>query len=61
MSRKQGPKQRPKRRRHKLLVLAIAVPLVVLALTSAGGAVYFGLSCDLSSLRPVRQADSSLV
>jgi penicillin-binding protein 1A len=65
VSRKQGPKQRPKqrpkRRRRKLLILAIAVPLVVLALTAAGGAVYFGSSCDLSSLRPVRQADSSLV
>jgi penicillin-binding protein 1A len=34
---------------------------VLLALTAAGGAVYFGSSCDLSSLRPVRQADSSLV
>jgi penicillin-binding protein 1A len=39
----------------------VAIPLAVLALTAAGGAVYFGSSCDLSSLRPVRQADSSLV
>ena len=43
------------------MVLAIVVPLALLALTAAGGAVYFGSSCDLSSLRPVRQADSSLV
>jgi penicillin-binding protein 1A len=34
---------------------------VVLAATAAGGAVYFGSSCDLSTLRPVRQADNSLV
>jgi penicillin-binding protein 1A len=34
---------------------------VVLAATAAGGAVYFGSSCDLSALRPVRQADNSLV
>jgi penicillin-binding protein 1A len=54
-------KQRPRRRRRALVVLAIAVPLVVLAATAAGGAVYFGSSCDLSTLRPVRQADSSLV
>ena len=33
----------------------------MLALTAAGGAVYFGSSCDLSALQPVRQADSSLV
>jgi penicillin-binding protein 1A len=33
----------------------------LLALTAAGGAVYFGSSCDLSALQPVRQADSSLV
>ena len=33
----------------------------MLAATAAGGAVYFGSSCDLSTLRPVRQADSSLV
>ena len=44
-----------------LVVLAITVPFAVLALTAAGGAVYFSSSCDLSSLRPVRQADSSLV
>jgi penicillin-binding protein 1A len=43
------------------VVLAIAAPLAVLAVTAAGGAVYFGSSCDLSALRPVRQADSSLV
>ena len=59
MSRK--PKQKPKRRRRTLAVLAIATPLALLALTAAGGAVYFGSSCDLSALRPVRQADSSLV
>ena len=61
MSRKQKPKRRPKRRRRVLLVLAVAVPLGLLALTAAGGAVYFGSSCDLGSLRPVREADSSLV
>ena len=63
MSRKRRPrpKQRPRRRRRTLVVLAIAVPLAVLAATAAGGAVYFGSSCDLSALRPVRQADSSLV
>jgi penicillin-binding protein 1A len=33
----------------------------LLALTAAGGAVYFGSSCDLTALQPVRQADSSLV
>ena len=54
-------KQKPKRRRGGLLVLAIAVPLALLALTAAGGAVYFGSSCDLSTLQPVRQAESSLV
>jgi penicillin-binding protein 1A len=54
-------KQKPKRRRRTLLVLAIAVPLALLALTAAGGAVYFGSSCDLSTLHPVRQAQSSLV
>jgi penicillin-binding protein 1A len=43
------------------VVLAIGVPLALLALTAAGGAVYFGSSCDLSALHPVRQADSSLV
>ncbi len=59
--RRPKPKQRPRRRRRTLVVLAIAVPLAVLAATTAGGAVYFGSSCDLSALRPVRQADSSLV
>jgi penicillin-binding protein 1A len=43
------------------VVLAITALLVVLAATAAGGAVYFGSSCDLSSLRPVHQANSSLV
>jgi penicillin-binding protein 1A len=63
VSAKRKPKRRPKsrRRRRTLLVLAVAVPLAVLAATAAGGAVYFGSSCDLSALRPVRQADSSLV
>ena len=67
MSRKQRPKpgpkrkSKPRRRRRLLLVLAIAVPLALLALTAAGGAVYLGSSCDLSSLRPVQQGDSSLV
>lgn len=61
MSRKRKPKQRPRRSRRTLVVLAIVIPLVVLAVTAAGGAVYFGSSCDLSALRPVRQADSSLV
>jgi penicillin-binding protein 1A len=51
----------PKRRRRGLLVLAIALPLALLALTAAGGAVYFGSSCDLGALHPVRQAQSSLV
>jgi penicillin-binding protein 1A len=60
--RKAKPKRRVRRRRRRLLVvLAIALPLALLALTAAGGAVYFGSSCDLSVLRPVRQADSSLV
>ena len=59
--RKPKPKQRPRRRRRLLVVLAIGVPLALLALTAAGGAVYFGSSCDLSALRSVRQADSSLV
>ena len=59
--RKAKPKQRPRRRRRLLLILAVAVPLVVLAATAAGGAVYFSSSCDLSTLRPVRQADNSLV
>ena len=53
--------RKPKRRRRTLVVLAIATPLALLALTAAGGAVYFGSSCDLSALRPVRQANSSLV
>jgi penicillin-binding protein 1A len=61
VSPKRRPKPKPKRRRRVLVVLAIAIPLALLALTAAGGAVYFGSSCDLSSLRPVRQADSSLV
>jgi penicillin-binding protein 1A len=59
--RKAKPKQRPRRRRRVLLILAVVVPLVVLAATAAGGAVYFSSSCDLSALRPVRQADNSLV
>jgi penicillin-binding protein 1A len=54
-------KRRPRRRRRTLVVFALAIPLALLALTAAGGAVYFGSSCDLNSLRPVRQADSSLV
>ena len=33
----------------------------MLAATAAGGAVYFGSSCDLSALRPVRQGNNSLV
>jgi len=61
VSGKQRPKPRPKRRRRALVVLALATPLALLALTAAGGAVYFSSSCDLSSLRPVRQTDSSLV
>ena len=61
MSRKRKQNQRPRRSRRAFVVLAIAVPLVALAVTAAGGAVYFGSSCDLSTLRPVRQADSSLV
>ena len=43
------------------VVLAVAIPLAVLALTAAGGAVYFGASCDLSTLQPVREENSSLV
>ena len=61
---RKSPKKRParpRRRRRIVLVLAIAVPLALLALTTAGGAVYFGSSCDLNALRPVRQAESSLV
>jgi len=63
VSAKRKPKRRPrpKRKRRTLLVLAIAVPVAVLAATAAGGAVYFSSSCDLSALRPVRQADNSLV
>ena len=60
-SRKRKPKTRPRRRRRLLAVLAIATPLALLALTAAGGAVYFGSSCNLGSLQPVEQADSSLV
>jgi len=59
--RKLKPKRRPARRRRTLVVLAIVVPLVALAVTAAGGAVYFGSSCNLSALHPVRQADNSLV
>ncbi len=59
MSRRRRPA--PRRRRRTLFVLAVAVPLALLALTAAGGAVYFGSSCALSSLRPVRQGNSSLV
>jgi penicillin-binding protein 1A len=58
---KPKPKPTPKRRRRLLLVLVVTTPLALLALTAAGGAVYFGSSCDLSSLRPVGQTDSSLV
>jgi penicillin-binding protein 1A len=54
-------KRKPTRRRRTLVVLAIATPLALLALTAAGGAVYFGSNCDLSALRPVPQANSSLV
>jgi penicillin-binding protein 1A len=64
VSRKQRPKPRPKprrRRRRTLAVLAVVIPLALLALTAAGGAVYFGSSCNLSALQPVRQGNSSLV
>jgi penicillin-binding protein 1A len=63
VSRKRGSNRRRRsgRRRRALVLLAIAAPLALLALTAAGGAVYFGPSCDLSALRPVHQADSSLV
>jgi penicillin-binding protein 1A len=44
-----------------VVVLAVAIPVALLALTAAGGAVYFGSSCDLSALQPVRQGNSSLV
>jgi penicillin-binding protein 1A len=37
------------------------IPLVALAVTAAGGAVYFGSSCDLGALHPVRQTDNSLL
>ncbi len=59
--RKPQPKRRPRRSRRLLVVLAILIPLALLALTAAGGAVYFGSSCDLSALQPVEQTDSSLV
>jgi penicillin-binding protein 1A len=59
--RKAKPKRRPARRRRLLVVLAIVVPLVALAVTAAGGAVYFGSSCDLGALHPVRETDNSLV
>jgi penicillin-binding protein 1A len=59
--RKPKPRRRPRRRRRLLVVLAITIPLALLALTAAGGAVYFGSSCDLSTLRPVQETDSSLV
>jgi penicillin-binding protein 1A len=59
--RKQKSKRRPRRRRRLVAVLAATIPLALLAMTAAGGAVYFGSSCDLSALRPVRQTDSSLV
>lgn len=58
---KPQPKRRPRRRRRLLVVLAILIALALLALTAAGGAVYFGSSCDLSALQPVKQTDSSLV
>ena len=63
MSRKQRPKpkSKPRRRRRTIVVLAVVIPLALLALTAAGGAVYFGSSCDLSALQPVRQGNSSLV
>jgi penicillin-binding protein 1A len=58
---KAKPRPKAKRRRRVLVALAVAVPLALLALTAAGGAVYFGSSCDLGSLRPVHQTNSSLV
>ena len=63
MSRKQRPrpKAKPRRRRRTIVLLAVVIPLALLALTAAGGAVYFGSSCDLSALQPVRQGNSSLV
>ena len=60
-STKSRARSRPRRKRRLLVVLAIATPLALLALTAAGGAVYFGSSCDLSLLRPVEQVDNSLV
>jgi penicillin-binding protein 1A len=59
--RKAKPRRRPARRRRTLVAIAIVVPLVALAVTAAAGAVYFGSSCDLGALQPVRQADNSLV
>jgi penicillin-binding protein 1A len=63
VSRKQRPKpkSKPRRRRRTIVVLAVVIPLALLALTAAGGAVYFGSSCDLTALQPVRQGNSSLV
>jgi penicillin-binding protein 1A len=55
------PKAKPRRRRRTIVLLGVAIPLAVLALTAAGGAVYFGSSCDLGALQPVRQGNSSLV
>jgi flagellar basal body-associated protein FliL len=52
------PKPKPQRKRRLLVVLAIAIPLALPALTAAGGAVYFGSSCNSSSLHPVEQADT---
>jgi penicillin-binding protein 1A len=60
-STKSRAKSRRRRKSRFLVVLAIATPLALLALTAAGGAVYFGPSCNLSSLRPVEQVDNSLV
>ena len=59
--RKPKPTRRPQRKRRLLVTLVIAIPLALIALTAAGEAVYYGSSCDLSALQPVRQADSSLV
>jgi len=63
VSRKQRPrpKAKPRRRGRTIVLLAVVIPLALLALTAAGGAVYFGSSCDLSALQPVRQGNSSLV
>jgi len=60
VSRTRQPKAK-RRGRRTVVVLGIAIFLALLALTAAGGAVYFGSSCDLSALRPVRQGNSSLV